>query len=225
MTGERDFAPKPGERRSDGRSRAVKVAVVLVGVVNLAAAGVLIGVPGFQTTLDAVPGPAEGRTTPPAAALTRSPAATPVPLSPNSGTPAPSAPAASAPVRPAPTPTAPPSSAGVPTTPGAVQPQGAARTAPVRGPRARSVRPQAVRPRKKTVVIDTVETGLTSPPASSPTGTPASSPTGTPATSPTGTPAASQPTSAAQRRSGRPSGRAPRKVTEPPHDDAAETDD
>ncbi|MGP3955126.1 hypothetical protein ACTWPT_03945 [Nonomuraea sp. 3N208] len=210
MTGERDsepgsvvaepnLAPWPavtGERDPAGRSRAVKIAVVLAGVVNLVAAGILIGIPGIRTTLDSVPTPAGDRATPPAAALSRSPAATPAPTSglPDAGTRISSSPAPAAP----PSTTAPASTgataSGLPDTPGAVQPQGARTTTRTREARPRSIRPRAVRPKKSVVTRHTAEVVVSS------STTPSATLTTEPATSPSAP--------AAQRRSGQLSGQA-----------------
>ncbi|MDP4508463.1 hypothetical protein [Nonomuraea turcica] len=186
-----------GERESAGRRRTVKIAVVLVGVVNLVVAGILIGIPGFRTTLDRVPTPAGDRGTPPAAALSRSPAATPAPTSgpPDASTRISSTPALAAPDS---TPAAAPDSAGattsgIPDTPGAVQPQGA-RATRTREPRPRPIRPRAVRPKKPVVIRHTDEVVASS----------STTPSATPATEPPISPSAP----AAQRRTGQLPGQA-----------------
>ncbi|MCK2218023.1 hypothetical protein MF672_030150 [Actinomadura sp. ATCC 31491] len=141
-----------------GRSRAARTAALAAGVVLLALAGLLIGVPAFRTTLDPVPDPGSVPPTPPAAAMRRSPAATQAPATPRTPATAPvtapvngpvPSPAATSGASRSPSRTA--SATPIPTTPGTVQPQGAA-NARNRSARPRAIRPQPVRPRRKALV-------------------------------------------------------------------------
>ncbi|MGI5292310.1 hypothetical protein ACQEVF_54685 [Nonomuraea polychroma] len=165
-----------------GRARPVKIAAVLAGVANLVVAGILIGTTDFRATLDPVPDRAVDRTPRPAAALSRSPAATPVSSSPvpvtqapvvSPATPAP----ATTPVLAAPA-TSAPAATRSPAGPGEIRPQGAHVTR-TRGARPRSDRPRVVRPRKTSVVTRHTSDSLVSGPT-----TPAASAGGTPTTSP-----------------------------------------
>ncbi|MBF8189220.1 hypothetical protein ITP53_26510, partial [Nonomuraea sp. K274] len=75
-----------GDLTGSRRARAVKVVVVLIGLLNLALAGVLIGLPGIRTTLDPTPG--TNALPPLAAGLSRRPTAvqaTPSPPAPPTG--------------------------------------------------------------------------------------------------------------------------------------------
>ncbi|MGP3912686.1 hypothetical protein [Nonomuraea sp. 10N515B] len=75
----------PGERGSR-RARAVRISTVLAGLLHLAMAAVLAGIPGSSPTLDRVPVP-EGYTTAPPAALSARPAASPVLPTPDTAAP------------------------------------------------------------------------------------------------------------------------------------------
>ncbi|WP_327580547.1 hypothetical protein OHA25_31315 [Nonomuraea sp. NBC_00507] len=88
-----DVAPEPGRsqdapgERGSRRARAVRISTVLAGLLHLAMAAVLAGIPGSSPTLDRVPVPEGYTTAPPPAALSARPAASPVLPTPDTAAP------------------------------------------------------------------------------------------------------------------------------------------
>ncbi|MBB5781830.1 hypothetical protein HD596_008586 [Nonomuraea jabiensis] len=154
------------ERRRT-RGQAIRTATVLAGLLHLVAAALLVGIPASSPTFDEVPIPESNITSPPPAALSARPNATPT-----RATPAPRRIIASAIAptsRPRPTSTArrtrttPPAAAAAQATPPRHQPHTAATLPDI---------PKSSKPHSRPTATGTQQASLSAPPETSPSHTP-----------------------------------------------------